>query len=166
MFGGLRRNPGRGIPNAFKTAKHVGDFPAGPETVLFPPFFAFFQLRSPGYSPSKTQKPAKKALVFGSGGEIPNMLLAALNKKELESRGPVYRTCWQSVQQRSSPKGKFEKHRATDHNSILPNWTCLKAPDTEQERIKLWEATRAKRRKVQSGEGCFWETTTSGGFRC
>jgi len=34
--------------------------------VLLSPVFAFFQSRSPGYGPSKTRKPAKEALIFGS----------------------------------------------------------------------------------------------------
>jgi len=39
------------------------------KTAHFSPFFTFFQLRSIGYAPSKTQKLTKNQLVFANGRE-------------------------------------------------------------------------------------------------
>ncbi|HLP96443.1 MAG TPA: hypothetical protein VK168_20520, partial [Saprospiraceae bacterium] len=44
---------------------------AGPKTVLFPPFFTFFQSRNSGYASSKTQKLTKKAQIFDSVRKSP-----------------------------------------------------------------------------------------------
>ncbi|MBN8679160.1 MAG: hypothetical protein J0M29_13105, partial [Chitinophagales bacterium] len=41
------------------------------KTVLFPPFFTFFQSRNSGYASSKTQKLTKKAQVFDSVRKSP-----------------------------------------------------------------------------------------------
>jgi hypothetical protein len=39
------------------------------KTAHFSPFFTFFQLRSSGYAPSKTQKLTKNQPVFATGRE-------------------------------------------------------------------------------------------------
>jgi hypothetical protein len=39
------------------------------KTAHFSPFFTFFQLRSSGYAPSKTQKLTKNQPVFANGRE-------------------------------------------------------------------------------------------------
>jgi hypothetical protein len=40
------------------------------KTAHFSPFFTFFQLRSTGYAPSKTQKLTKNLPVFANGREF------------------------------------------------------------------------------------------------
>jgi hypothetical protein len=52
----------------------VGDFLTGTKTVLFSPFFTFFQAQSWAMYLEKGKKCQKKALVFASGSP-PNRLL-------------------------------------------------------------------------------------------
>jgi len=47
----------------------VQDSLAESKTAHFSPFFTFFQLRSSGYAPSKTQKLTKNLPVFSTGRE-------------------------------------------------------------------------------------------------
>jgi len=47
----------------------VQDSLAESKTAHFSPFFTFFQLRSSGYAPSKTQKLTKNQPVFANGRE-------------------------------------------------------------------------------------------------
>jgi hypothetical protein len=47
----------------------VQDSLAESKTAHFSPFFTFFQLRSIGYAPSKTQKLTKNQPVFANGRE-------------------------------------------------------------------------------------------------
>jgi hypothetical protein len=51
--------------------EHVGDFLVESKTVLFSPFFTFFQSRNPNYASSKTQKLTKKALIFAGSRKFP-----------------------------------------------------------------------------------------------
>jgi hypothetical protein len=47
----------------------VQDLFAESNVLYFSPFFTFFQLRSTGYAPSKTQKLTKNQPVFANGRE-------------------------------------------------------------------------------------------------
>jgi hypothetical protein len=49
------------------------------KTAHFSPFFTFFQLRSTGYAPSKTQKLTKNQPVFANGERFLNKLLISFN---------------------------------------------------------------------------------------
>jgi hypothetical protein len=52
-----------------KLLELVQDSLAESKTAQFSPFFTFFQLRSTGYAPSKTQKLTKNQPVFATGRE-------------------------------------------------------------------------------------------------
>jgi pyruvate-formate lyase-activating enzyme len=71
MFSGFLLPPGRrrNPENNREFAELVQESLAESKTAHFSPFFTFFQLRSTGYAPSKTQKLTKNHPVFANGRE-------------------------------------------------------------------------------------------------